>query len=188
MVEGDVIGDGSFFTGPLLAEGWDPGRLERLVRRSDVGSFVQRECGDTPSGAHRYGRQPEVLTLPEGADIPMRFAADWGRGRNRVQIGRTHPTEPLDVQGSIARGGRDVWRQMTVPDPPRYAASVLRHALTSAGIEVLGRVRTVSDGGASPVTARTVWAPAVRAQPDRPRIIASYQSPPLLEYLEIVNK
>ncbi len=188
VVEGDVIGDGSFFTGPLLADGWDPDDLNDWFAAPTSGlSFNENvvTLRVVPTGT---GRPPEVLTLPDGADIPMHFAADWGRGRNRVQIGRTHPTEPLNVQGSIARGGREVWRQMTVPDPPRYAASVLRQALTIGGVEILGRVRTVSDGGASPVTARTVWAPAVRAQPDRPRVIASYQSPPLLEYLEIVNK
>ena len=53
---------------------------------------------------------------------------------------------------------------------------------------MIGGVNTIADAAASPVTKSSLWAPALDAQRKGPRIIASHQSPPLIEYLKIVNK
>jgi LysM repeat protein len=132
------------------------------------------------------GVSPEVLTIPEGADIPVTLSVEGFGGR--VRIRRTDPLHPITIEGTLTPGAREVWRQMTVSDPPRYAASVFRHVLESRGIAVVGGVRTVADGQASPITAHALWAPAMRPREQRPWVIASHQSPPILDYLKIVNK
>ena len=186
VIEGDVVGDGTFFNGPLLGDGWDPDDLNDWFAAPTSGLTFNENVVTlrlVPVGA---GLPPEVLTLPEGADIPITLSV--GRAGGRVRIRRDDPTQPIAIEGTLARGAREVWRQMTVSDPPRYAASVFHHVLESRGIAVVGGVRTVADAGASPVTARTLWAPALRPRQLQPRVIASYQSPPLLDYLKIVNK
>jgi D-alanyl-D-alanine carboxypeptidase/D-alanyl-D-alanine-endopeptidase (penicillin-binding protein 4) len=186
VIEGDVVGDGTFFGGPLLGDGWDPDDLNDWFAAPTSGLSFNENVVTlrlVPVGA---GLSPEVLTIPEGADIPVTLSIGGDGGR--VRIRREDPTAPIAIEGSLARGAREVWRQMTVSDPPRYAASVFYHVLESRGISVVGGVRTVTDAGESQVTARTLWAPAVRPREAQPRVIASYQSPPLLDYLKIVNK
>ena len=187
VVEGDVVGDGSFFTGPLRANGWEPEDLNDWFAAPTSGlSFNENvvTLRIVPTGT---GSPPEVRTIPEGADLPVQLTAVTGGSGGRVQIRRPDPGEPISISGSLSRGGREVWRQMTVSDPPRYAASIFRHVLQSRGISVLGEVRGVSDPAGSEVTDHTLWAPALRSRP-APRLIASHRSPPLLNYLKIVNK
>jgi D-alanyl-D-alanine carboxypeptidase/D-alanyl-D-alanine-endopeptidase (penicillin-binding protein 4) len=74
-----------------------------------------------------------------------------------------------------------------VSDPPRYAAAVLREILVKRGIVVGGGVRAVHDETGSPVTGRSVFAPAFdRRQPLR--VLAVHESPPLLDVLTVINK
>jgi D-alanyl-D-alanine carboxypeptidase/D-alanyl-D-alanine-endopeptidase (penicillin-binding protein 4) len=186
VIEGDVVGDGSFFTGPLLGDGWEADDLNDWFAAPTSGLSFNENVVTLRLVPTTVGIPPEVLTIPEGAEIPMTLSV--GERGGRVRIRRTDPLQPIAIEGTLAPGGREVWRQMTVSDPPRYAASVFRHVLESRGIAVVGGVRTIADGAASPVTAHTLWAPAVRPGEQRPRVIASHQSPPLLEYLKIVNK
>lgn len=188
VVEGDVVGDGSLFTGPLLAEGWDTADLnDWFAAPASSLSFSENvvTLRLVPTG---LGNPPDVITQPAGAGIPVRFMTSTRRAGRRLLIHRTDPSQPITVEGSQPRGWRDTWRQITVSDPSRYAASVFRHVLESRGIRVLGEVRSVTDASSSTVTARRLWAPAIRSDRAVPRVIASHRSPPLLDYLVIVNK
>ena len=188
VVEGDVVGDGSFFSGPLLGEGWDPLDLnDAFAAPSSALSFDENvvTLRVAPSVA---GRRPTIHTIPNGAGLPMEITAVTGGRRGRVRIQRQDPSQPITIYGSLSPTGRDVWRQITVFDPPRFAASVFRSVLEARGIHVTGGVNTIADAAASPVTTRSLWAPALDAKRKGPRIIASHQSPPLIEYLRIVNK
>ena len=188
VVEGDVVGDGSLFTGPLLAEGWDSLDLnDWFAAPASSLSFSENvvTLQLVPTG---LGNPPNVITMPEGTGIPLRFLTAPRRAGRRFLIHRTDPSEPITVDGSQPRGRPDTWRQITVSDPARYAASVFRHVLESRGISVLGDVRAVTDPPSSAVTAGRLWAPAVLAERAPLRVIASHRSLPLLDYLAIVNK
>ena len=188
VVEGDVVGDGSLFTGLLRAEGWDPEDLnDWFTAAASSLSFAENvvTLRLVPTG---LGNPPNVITRPEGAGIPLRFLIPAGRAGQRFLIHRTDPSQPVTIDGSQPRGWADTWRQVTVSDPARYAASVFRYVLESRGISVLGEVRAVTDASSSVITARRLWAPAIRSDRASPRVIASHQSPPLLDYLSTVNK
>jgi D-alanyl-D-alanine carboxypeptidase/D-alanyl-D-alanine-endopeptidase (penicillin-binding protein 4) len=136
--------------------------------------------GDSPAGG-----QPRIHTLPEGAAVPTRNLAVVGTGGG-LRIRREHPSQPIMVEGALPAGGREVWRQMTVQDPAHFAASVLREVLQQKGLRVAGGVRVVQEGVASAVTGRRLWAPFT-GRP-APRVLARHVSPPLREYLSVVNK
>jgi len=188
VVEGDVVGDGTFFSGPLLGEGWDRSDLnDAFAAPSSALSFDENVVTLRVVPSVR-GRRPTVHTIPDGAGLPIEVTALTGGGRGRVRVRRDDPSQTISVYGSISPTGRDVWRRITVFDPPRFAASVFRSVLEKRGIRVTGDVRTIADVASSPVTARSLWAPALDPKRKGPRIIAAHQSPPLLEYLKIVNK
>jgi D-alanyl-D-alanine carboxypeptidase/D-alanyl-D-alanine-endopeptidase (penicillin-binding protein 4) len=188
VVEGDLVGDGSFFTGPLLGDGWNPDDLNDWFTAPSSGLTYNENMVTLRVAPTVAGLAPEVHTIPGGADLNMSVTAVTGGGGGRVQIRRVDPSQPITIEGSLTTGGRDVWRQMTVSDPARFAASVFRSVLAERGVQVLGSVRAVRDPSESRVTTRSLWAPAVSPEHRGPRVLVRHQSPPLLEYLKIVNK
>jgi D-alanyl-D-alanine carboxypeptidase/D-alanyl-D-alanine-endopeptidase (penicillin-binding protein 4) len=185
-IAGDVVGDGSYFSGPLLGEGWNPDDLnDAFAAPSGALAFNEnifqlRVLSNGPPGL-----PPEILTIPQGAGVPIQNNAVLG-GNGRLLVLRPSPTAPIIVQGGVPAGSHEVWRQLTVPDPAHFAASVLASVLEEKGIVVEGQARAAYDGSASVVTGRRFWA----AGPGRsaPRVVARHVSPPLLDYLTVVNK
>jgi D-alanyl-D-alanine carboxypeptidase/D-alanyl-D-alanine-endopeptidase (penicillin-binding protein 4) len=102
-------------------------------------------------------------------------------------IARDDPMEPVSVRGEIQRGGRGVWRELTVSDPAAFAVSALRAVLEARGIEVEGGNRVITDERGSLLGRRRATAPAATRE-GRVRILATHVSPPLRDYLAVVNK
>ena len=186
-IEGRVVGDGTFFDGPLLGEGWNPDDLNDWFTAPSSALTFDENMVTLRIAPSEPGSAPMIHTIPEGADLPMQVTAVTGGGGGRVMIRREDPSQPISIEGSLSSTGREVWRQMTVTDPPRFAASVLANALQARGVTVAGGVGTITSVEQSPVTASALWAPGVNHRP-APRILAAHESRPLVEYLEIVNK
>jgi D-alanyl-D-alanine carboxypeptidase/D-alanyl-D-alanine-endopeptidase (penicillin-binding protein 4) len=112
-----------------------------------------------------------------------------GIPRSSITISRPDPDGEIEIRGESRATGADVWREMTVSDPPSYAASVLRSVLQAKGIQVIGGSRSAAPGeGYATGSGRTI-APAFRREaPERTRIVAIHHSPPLRELIAVVNK
>ncbi len=185
-VTGDVVADASFFPGPLRHQGWDSRDLNEhftaavsaLSYNENVVSFRISSTGT--------GAPPRVETVPAPSGLQVVNTAEMvaGRARPRLAILREDPLEPVRIEGRMVVGTRDVWRQMTVSVPARFATEALVHALEERGVTVVGGTRTVAHPHASAV--RRVSAPA-RGRAGA-RILATHVSRPLRDYLEVVNK
>lgn len=185
-VTGDLVGDASFFAGPLRPEGWDPrdlndhftGAVSALSFNENVVSF--RVVAGKP------GEPPTVETVPDHAGLEVVNDAQTvaQRARPRLAILRDHPLDPVRVEGRILSTSRDVWRQMTVPVPAHFAASVFLSTLEDRGIAVEGGIRIV-DKPAQSVTSR-LTAPARGKR--KARVLARHVSEPLSTYLAVINK
>lgn len=187
-VEGDLVGDDSFLPGPLRPQEWDPEDLnDHFAAAVSALSYNENVVSLRVEAAARSGWRPVVHTLPDHAGLDVDNRAVTVEGRGRLTIGRSDPLEPIRVEGNIQRGGRDVWRQITVSDPALFAVSAFRGVLESQGIQVRGTLRVVRKASASVVGGRRVTAPAARAAL-RTRILATHLSPPLRDYLAVVNK
>lgn len=188
-VTGDVVGDGSLFPGPLLADGWDERDLNDWFAAPVSALSFNENVVTLRVAAAELAGAPTVHMIPKGADLPIQNGATTvpGRRRVRLELGRDRPLGPIQVSGEIQRGSRDVWRQMTVSSPPRFAASVLRLVLEEAGIEVDGETRAIRDASDSRITHHRISAPAL-ADSAGLRVLAVHRSPPLGEILDVVNK
>ncbi len=186
-VAGDLLGDESYFEGPRRASGWDTLDLNDWFA-APVSALSYNENVFTlrvaPGGS--AGEPPRIRTLPPEAGVPVSNLARTG-GSGRLQILREDPARPIRIEGGIAAGGREVWREMTVQDPARFTTSAFRRVLEDEGITIRGQVRLLRNADGSPVTGRTVLAPGFRDE-DRIRVLARHRSPPLVELLEVVNK
>lgn len=185
-VTGDLVADASFFDGPLRDADWDRRDLNEhftagisaLSYNENVVSFRIRP------GA--VGSPPRVETVPPHSALEVVNSAETvaGNPRPRLAILRDDPLEPVRIEGRIAVGSRDVWRQMTVAVPGDFVGESFRATLERRGITVQGRNRTVDRPEASPLP--RITAPAL-GRPG-PTILATHVSRPLIEYLDIVNK
>lgn len=185
-IKGDLIGDASYFPGPLRPPGWEAddlnehfaGAVSALSYNENVVSFQV-----VPSGS---GQRPIVTTVPPHSGLQVLNTAETVTGsvRPRLAILRDHPLEPVRVQGRVGVGTRDVWRQMTVSVPAHFAISSFRASLKERDIEIHGGIRIVETPAESVLG--KLSAPALGRR--SARVLARHISEPLPAYLEVVNK
>ena len=191
-VAGDLVGDGSYFTGPAVEPSWDPRDInEWFAAPVSALSYNENMVALRVEPAAWLGAPPRIQTVPRAAGVSIvndarTVGAPPEAYRRLAVVRRTHE-EPIRVVGEIATGHAEVWREMSVSDPPHYAATIFQEVLADRGIEVYGRVRSVSASKASIVTGAALWAPGFR-KVRVPTVVATHQSPPLLDLLSVVNK
>ena len=187
-VTGDLVADASHLQGPLRPYSWDPEDLnDHFAAPISALSFNENVVSFRVASSGRAGSRPEVHTIPENAGLDVRnLAITSPRGtRPHLSILREYPLDPIRIEGGIVLGARDAWRQMTVPSPPHFAASVFRNVLLERGIRILGNIRVVESPDKSVLTGIT--SPTHHERP-RVRILAKHTSPPLSEYISVINK
>ncbi len=195
-VRGDVVGDGTFFEGPTRRDSWNPADLNDWFTAPATALSFNENVVTLRIQPSAPGARPRVLTLPEGADLPL-INGGWttqSRTSTPLLLVRDDPDGPIEIRGDISRGQAEVWRRLTVSDPAGYAASVFSSVLEDHGIRVLGTSRHVTLREESQVSRPRVIAPAFRdgeegaARTPALRTLAVHESPPLTELLSVVNK
>lgn len=187
-VAGDLVGDGSFFEGPAVGNGWQSSYISHAYA-APAGALSYNENVVTirvrPGAA--AGASPEVLLLPAGsADLQVEMTT-VAAGRSWIEVERESYTSPIVVVGQIQRGHAGLWRATPVVDPARFAISAFAQTLAGRGIEVGGAVRAIDDAKLSPVGGRRVFAPGLDGAP-AVQVLAVQRSAPMQEILEVVNQ
>ena len=188
-VRGDVIGDGSYFAGPATGAGWKEDYMNAsYAAPAGALSYAENIATLEIRPAAQAGWRPEVRLVPGGEGLAVvNEATTVARGRSFIHVSRAGYDGPITVRGQISRSSGALQRSIPVPDPARFAAAVLHETLERNGIQVTGNTASVQTAEQSPVTGRSVFAPAFDSA--RPlRVLALHNSPPLLEILEVVNK
>ncbi len=188
-IEGAVIGDATYFSGPELGPEWDPRDLnEWFAASASALSFNENIVTLQILPSARAGLPPRIETIPFGFPLDVSNSAETvtGRPRPNLWLDRVEPTARIRVDGEIRQGGPDIWRRLTVPDPALFAARAFREVLISEGIGVRSPERSVHTIARSRITGRESWAPRLLDQ-DEPRLVARHTSPRLLEYLTVLN-
>ncbi|HET9441408.1 MAG TPA: D-alanyl-D-alanine carboxypeptidase/D-alanyl-D-alanine-endopeptidase, partial [Longimicrobiales bacterium] len=187
-VRGNIIGDASYFAGPGTGTGWQEDYIgASYAAPSSALSFGENIA--TLEIKPRAVGEPPFVGVADGADeiSVVNNARTVARGRSFIHVTRTSYDSPLEVRGQISRGTVSIQRTVPVADPAEYAVSVFKQVLIDKGIAVGGQTSSVTEAAQSPVTGRMVFAPALdNKQPVR--VLAIYQSRPLIDVLEIVNK
>ena len=188
-IDGAVVGDATYFSGPELGPEWDPRDLNEWFAASASSlSFNENIVTLQILPSARVGFPPRIETIPFGFPLDVSNQAETvvGRPRPNLWLDRVEPTARIRVDGEIRQGGPDIWRRLTVPDPAFFAARALREVLISEGISVGAPERSVHVEAESRITGRESWAPGLLDQ-DEPWLLARHTSPELLEYLTVVN-
>ena len=187
-VTGDLVGDASYFPSET-PEGWQTSYMNAsYAAPSSALSYAENVATVQVAPAAQAGAAPEVSLVPGGAGIAIvNQATTTAGGRTSIRLRRSAYDSPVVVTGRIARRASPVVRAVVVSDPERFAAGSLRYELEQRGILVDGDVRSVTSPETSPVTGRSVFAPAFD-QRSPVRVLAVHTSPPLIEILNVINQ
>jgi serine-type D-Ala-D-Ala carboxypeptidase/endopeptidase (penicillin-binding protein 4) len=188
-IRGDIVGDGSYFEGSGVGEGWQHSYMNAAYAASAGAlSYADNVATLQISPASQAGWRPTVKLVPGGEGIAVvNQATTVGSGTTRIQAARVAYDGPIVIRGQIARGSAPLTRSVPVSDPERFAAAIFREVLERRGIAISGTLRSAQTAQESPVTGRSVFAPALDSR-EPVRVLAVHTSPPVIQVLDIINK
>ena len=188
-IEGDLVGDASYFEGPGIGEGWAMGyATHSYAAPASALSFNDNVATLHVTPGANVGAPASIQVIPAGEIHLVNEARTVGSGRSRIAVERDSYDAPIRVTGQIQRTQRSgQWRAVPVVDPARFSVTALRDVLAQRGVQVFGRIRSVQDASASAIGSRRVFAPAFQEGPPV-QVLAVHRSPPLLEILKVVNQ
>lgn len=145
-VQGDLVGDESFFTGPPFGSGWNWDDLQyyygaevsALSQEDNVvdlqllpGNSVGEACQIVASPRTSFLTfENHLQTAPKGA-------------RREVSIYRPVGENVVHLKGRIPLGDPGVVDSVSVHRPALWFVTMLRDQLAQSGVQVLGKVRTL---------------------------------------------
>ena len=175
-IQGDLVGDDSYFDAPPYAPGWawedlrfaygaEPTALTIHHNLVDLWVYPAPVAGRpcflfAQPGHGLFSFRNDTRTRPAGAAQGVR--ADRAPGESTIR-----------VTGSLAPGAAPVRLTVTIRDGALFAANLLERALARHGIPVRGRVRSVHagdppEGPEAPGTPKAVAGPKAQgAQSDQ---------------------
>jgi serine-type D-Ala-D-Ala carboxypeptidase/endopeptidase (penicillin-binding protein 4) len=190
-VQGDVVGDGSYFDSEWLGRGWNPENFGAWYS-APVGalSISENVASVRVSPGPGAGAPAQITTIPATVGLAVINQTVTAAGGQSV-VRFNYEPEGLVVRGRIARGHPGIARSTSIVNPSNFTAAVFRRVLEEQGIRVAGTVRTIHTPEESPVTfaARAAQNGTARnggAQP-HPRVLAIHLSPTLAEMISVTN-
>lgn len=188
-IRGDIVGDGSYFEGSGAGEGWQQSYMNAAyAATAGALSYAENIATLQITPAAQAGWRPQVRLVPGGEGIAVvNQATTVASGATRIDVRRTAYDGPVVVRGRIARGAGPVTRTVPISDPARLAAAIFREVLQRREITVTGGVRSAETAAESPVTGRSVFAPALDSR-EPVRVLAVHTSQPIMQILDIINR
>jgi D-alanyl-D-alanine carboxypeptidase/D-alanyl-D-alanine-endopeptidase (penicillin-binding protein 4) len=188
-IRGSIIGDASFFEGSGLGDGWQTSYSNAVYAAPASALSYSENIGVLEVRPGPSAGTAAVATLlPGGKGIQIRNEVRTiASGRSSVRVTREGYAGPIVVSGQISRRTSRIRWSVPVAEPARFAASALKNALVERGVVAEGEVKAISDRSNSPISGRSLFAPALQSG-SRIRVLAIHTSPRLLDVLEVVNK
>lgn len=145
-IEGDIIGDESYFTGPPYGSGWEWDDLQWYYGAAATALSINDNSVDlfvTPS--ERAGLPCRITTGPQTSFVTiMNRTRTVAKGKpSRISVYRPVGENIIYVSGSLALGDRGFTGYVAVHNPSLLFVMMLKDALEKKGITVKGRARVI---------------------------------------------
>lgn len=177
-IRGDIIGDGSYFSGPRTGAGWESSYMNAWYA-APAGALSVHENIVRVQVSVGEGGELEFELTPGGEGIAMRRDTT---GNGRLRVRRADYDGPIVV---IGRSGESRSHAVTVADTEMYAAALFRDVLVERGIALGGETRGIIEPTESPITGGDAFPAALEG--GRLQVLAVHRSEPLHELLRIIN-
>src|SRR5487761_887122 len=190
-IDGDIIGDDSYFPYEPFPEGWAIGDIP-----FDYGAAVSAICFDdngldvkiTP-GDH-VGAPAWVAVEPWPGYNVYEYSVTTGPADSQAAFDTVEIPGPKHylLRGSVPLGHAPIDLPMAMPDPANYTAHVLKQLLLARGIRITGHAR--ARHAPPPAEGMEFDPPAPPPQQPSPAVLvlAEHQTPPLIEIVRVLNK
>ena len=197
-IDGDVVADDSYFAFERYGEGWSQddlvwaeGAPVSALTINDNVIFV-----NVLPGAHPGDKAFVSLTPFSGYyTIDNRVMTTPAGSGRKLYINREPGSTVLTLWGSMPMDDAGANEGLAMEDPAEFAASLFRHLLEVRGIAIYGKQRTRHTELASLSTFTTIVIASSRGgdehsltSPTGSLVLAEYQSPPLSEDIQVINK
>lgn len=150
-VEGDLVGDGSWFDAQLVRPDWQGYDLNWWYAAPVSGlGFNDNSVDITWKPGPMPGAPPSVGWSPNlgGLTLENRAVTDTVGTPESIDFFREPGTLALWAQGRVPLDAAGSTEYFALPDPNRWAADALRKALGDEGVTVTGRTRSLLDSTA----------------------------------------
>jgi D-alanyl-D-alanine carboxypeptidase/D-alanyl-D-alanine-endopeptidase (penicillin-binding protein 4) len=194
-IDGDIVADDSYYAFERYGEGWtqddlvwESGAPVSALSINDNVMFVNILPADRPGEkafvsidpfADYYHIDNRILTTPSGT------------GPRKIFINREPGSNLLTLWGNIPVDDPGAGEALAIDDPAAFAGQLFERLLEQRGIAVYGKSRTRHTELASLQTL-SVTALASgggeHASSRQPLVLASYESSPLIDDLQVINK
>jgi D-alanyl-D-alanine carboxypeptidase/D-alanyl-D-alanine-endopeptidase (penicillin-binding protein 4) len=145
-VEGDLIGDESFFSGPPFGSGWEWDDLQAYYGAEASSLTVNDNSIDLfVKPAERTGLPCRITTGPQTSLVTIinRSQTAPKGAETRISVYRPVGENIIYVSGYAAAEGAGFTGSYAVHNPASLFVSMLKEALAKRGVTVVGRTRTV---------------------------------------------
>jgi serine-type D-Ala-D-Ala carboxypeptidase/endopeptidase (penicillin-binding protein 4) len=196
-VDGDVVGDDSYFVFERYGEGWSQDDLARewgapvsALTVNDNVIFIDIKPADRP-GERAF---LNITPFPEYYKIDNRvMTTPQGTGPRTVSINREPGSSQLTFWGNIPQDDPGFGEALAIEDPADFTARLFRQLLEERGVTVYGRARTHHTELASTQTFSVTsiasgGGDSTRPTVPGPLVLASYESQPVTQDLRVINK
>jgi D-alanyl-D-alanine carboxypeptidase/D-alanyl-D-alanine-endopeptidase (penicillin-binding protein 4) len=174
-VEGDLVGDETYFTGPQYGAGWEWEDLQWWYGAEVSALTINDNALDLSVKPGAQVGAPAVITTgpPDPLLSIVNKVVTSPRGTKRdITVYRGLAADEMQVSGSIALDDRGYSGGVGISRPALLFAYLLRSSLAQRGVIITGKTRTIGP---------LIAAPAKNIDPAAPALIevATLQSPPL---------
>jgi D-alanyl-D-alanine carboxypeptidase/D-alanyl-D-alanine-endopeptidase (penicillin-binding protein 4) len=215
MVDGDLIGDDTYYAFERYAEGWawddlqwiDGAPVSALTFNDNV-VFVNVLPGEHPGDKAVITVEPETSYY----ELDSRVVTSTVGVAKRVGIHRDPGSKKIVLWGSLPLGDAGTKEPMSIEDPAEFAAQLFRTLLERRGITIRGKARARHGEGAQFFDRATLWplnaripgaetpggsnpstSPIAPQVPDlnaslARTVLAEHVSTPLLDDIRVINK
>ncbi len=195
-IDGDIIGDDSYFAYDPYPEGWTTGDLFfsfgapiSAIALDDNTITVEIRPGERLDDPAQIIYEPSVGYETFGHEITTGPSAS----KPKFSVVREPGPKPILLRGSIPQGSAPVKIDLALQEPAEYTAALLKKLLESRGVVISGSARAQhgppperqADGG-NVLTPAPVPPPAPAGNP--PLVLAEHKSLPLIESIRLLNK
>jgi len=149
-IAGDLVGDGSWFTGELVSPGWENYDLNWWYAAPVSGlGFDDNSVDITWKPGPAVDAPAQLSVDPNLGDVFLenrtRTVPSGGESDIGDRMYRVPGTLNLWAEGTVAIDGRGGLESFALPDPDLYAARAFRQVLADSGISVTGTTGSTVD-------------------------------------------
>jgi D-alanyl-D-alanine carboxypeptidase/D-alanyl-D-alanine-endopeptidase (penicillin-binding protein 4) len=203
-VDGDLIGDDTFYSPQRYGEGWAYDDLQWIdgapvsaLSFNDNVVFIKIHAGDQPGDKALVTMDPDNTYY----ELDNRIVTSAAGTQRKIGIHHDSGSSRIVMWGNLPLKDPGLTEALAVEDPADFTAQIFRGLLQKRGITVTGKTRTRHNELAqffdqpqpkSPVISVLNGSPVMAADPvpisSQPVVLAEHISLPLLEDVRVTNK